>query len=126
MIIGKIHAHNFSAYICFAWFLYTLISPALHGNQQKITFLQLYQGSCNIQEKSTMKMLLMAFKYVAVPATSSKFKYRGKHLNTLSSCVNAPKHLPTEIILFCYCFPFTYFYPYKMLVHYIYLETSCF
>jgi len=38
MIIGKRHAHNFSAYICFAWFLYTLISPALHGNQQKMTF----------------------------------------------------------------------------------------
>ena len=66
--IGKIDAHNFSASIRFAWFLYT-ISPVIHGNQQKITFWQLYHGSCIILKKSTKKMLLMAFKHVPVAVT---------------------------------------------------------
>lgn len=51
---------NFSAYIYFASFLYTFISPVIHGNQQKITFFAALPRSCIILEKSTMKML-MAF-----------------------------------------------------------------
>lgn len=97
--IGKIHTHNFSVYICFAWFLYTSISPVIHGNQQKIHFLQLYQGPCIILEKSTMKTLLMAFKYVAVAVTFNKFKNRCIHCHLVSM---HPSNLPTEIILFCY------------------------
>lgn len=46
-------------------------------------------------------MLLMAFKSVVVVVTFNKLKYRCKHLNIMSSCVNVPKNFP-EIMLFCY------------------------
>lgn len=41
--IGKIYAHNFSASICFAWFLY-VFPPVIHGKQRRMTFLLLYMG----------------------------------------------------------------------------------
>lgn len=94
--IGETDAHNFSASIRFAWFLYT-VSPVIHGNQQ-ITFWQLYHGSRIILKKSTKKMLLVAFKHVPVAVTFNKLRRRCERLETVPSCVKAPKHLPTEIL----------------------------
>lgn len=68
----------------------------------------------------------MAFKYIAAAAIFNEFKYRRKHLNTLSSCVNAPKHLPTKI-LFCYqLFSFYLFLPLEnACTFYIFRNTLC-
>lgn len=41
----------------------------------------------------------MVWKYVPVAATFNKSGYRCEHLNTVPSCVSAPKHLPKILFI---------------------------
>lgn len=64
--------------------------------------------------KFTPKILLLTFTSIVV-VIFNEFKYRWKHLSTLSSCITVPKHSPK--ILYSYQFFSLYFYLCKILVY---------